>query len=694
MGRLKTRLDTVVDVAGIASNVQALGDYADKLKKLDASWAAMRQSLVESQYEAVELTNLLASAATETQKANAAMGRFASAAKTVHNTFDNMLRSTASLEKALARTSVSFVTVLGSAAVSAIGFAANLVFSAGAWTFWNILGLAPWVVAQRQAAAGLGASIGSYASYVTNFQALSGAGNYLAAAQSSRYDLTSSLNITLGRLSGGDTSERAIDIMRKAWGIAHANAGNPEWAVPAFKQAQLNNLDSTDAAELMATTKGDLEYYIEQWRKYKKLTDIPSDVAEKWASFATTLNSAGAQVEAAFGRNLAPLGEALNHVTEGLKDLAVSMGKSQNIKEWIKNVADGVDWLSKQVGGSAIKFYIDELVLGLTNLSKVLKYWAPIIAKTAGVAKGVYDWLMQPGGSKGARPLSEFLPSWLQEGNTQATPEVQTQPGARPSIRYGSRPPSSNGTNDRLDPSRVPQIDGNGNTVPTPGQAFAEVPPQEGETPQQLTARVQAHYPQLSHQQCVSMATVLAGTGRVTSYRRGDPFATTDVPVGTPLATFEDRFHRPSNLYDAGGTGSPGTDSSHVVVYAGTDADGNKMVWSTSAGERPHLMTLDPNSASHEHNPNAYYTINDPQGLPAGTRNPYRTRVMRERGLLPRPLPPMPVQPPLPMLQPIGADPGPQSSLRMDHNAYAPPYARVVNNTGMDCVVTHNPSYA
>ena len=110
---------------------------------------------------------------------------------------------------------------------------------------------------------------------------------------------------------------------------------------------------------------------------------------------------------------------------------------------------------------------------------------------------------------------------------------------------------------------------------------------ERGDTASQLADRIVLVNPCMTPAQCVSLVRGVAGSiERVTRWRRGDnAVERADLPCGTPLATFQDRDHRPSTTYDASGdhpgerrVGCPGNYSTHAVVLQSYIKDSNGLV--------------------------------------------------------------------------------------------------------------------
>lgn len=155
-------------------------------------------------------------------------------------------------------------------------------------------------------------------------------------------------------------------------------------------------------------------------------------------------------------------------------------------------------------------------------------------------------------------------------------------------------------------------------------------------TVDQQAAQIKALNPQLTNQECVTLAMKATGmTGSVTDWRRGSSWG--DVPVGGGAATFMNRDGSPSTMYDGGGidpaTGKPRVgirknDTTHALVKAPDAADGTPQAWEQYEGSGgPHLVQLhNDDSGGRIHNINNLYGINGADGktlgnVPASTGN-------------------------------------------------------------------------
>jgi hypothetical protein len=146
------------------------------------------------------------------------------------------------------------------------------------------------------------------------------------------------------------------------------------------------------------------------------------------------------------------------------------------------------------------------------------------------------------------------------------------------------------------------------------------------ETQSALYARIRATYPSLTNEQCVELVRKVTGISEgVTDWRRGTNVRDQRLPVGTPLATFMDRRGNPSQFYDAHeGVGAPGNNTTHAAILAGYTDDGI-LVAEQYVGAGPHLQEYKFNDRrGGEKAAENYYSINNPQGQPAGEHNPLK----------------------------------------------------------------------
>lgn len=142
-----------------------------------------------------------------------------------------------------------------------------------------------------------------------------------------------------------------------------------------------------------------------------------------------------------------------------------------------------------------------------------------------------------------------------------------------------------------------------------------------------LYARIRAAYPSLTNEQCVELVRKVTGIPEgVADWRRGTSVRDQRLPVGTPLATFMDRRGNPSQFYDAHqGVGAPGNNTTHAAILAGYTDDGILVAEQYVGSGGPHLQEYkfnDPRGG--EKAAESYYSINTPEGRPAGERNPLK----------------------------------------------------------------------
>ena len=214
--------------------------------------------------------------------------------------------------------------------------------------------------------------------------------------------------------------------------------------------------------------------------------------------------------------------------------------------------------------------------------------------------------LPQMTGGSGVSGASLSAPTYRQQAGLAPAP---TSAGG-PSEGGGSGGPTgAGGPSEGGEPSAAAIAGKSGSTLPS-------VPPIEGETQQELANRIKSVSPGLKNQQCVTLAKAAVGSSdSVTTWRKGANATSNELPVGTPVATFMDRKGGASERYDAGGTGSPGTGTTHAATVAGyiKDKDGKitgMQVWEQYTGSGgPRLKTYPAGQGFGEKNASNYHAI-------------------------------------------------------------------------------------
>jgi hypothetical protein len=148
--------------------------------------------------------------------------------------------------------------------------------------------------------------------------------------------------------------------------------------------------------------------------------------------------------------------------------------------------------------------------------------------------------------------------------------------------------------------------------------------------PHLLYDRIQATYPHLSNEQCVTLVRAVAGIKEgVWDWHRGVGVGEGNLPTGTPVATFLDRSGKPSEFYDAHeGYGAPGNNTTHTAILMGYTKDGilvSEQYVGSHGAQLHEYKWNDPRGG--EKTAENYFSVNDSLGLPAGENNPYRSSV-------------------------------------------------------------------
>lgn len=146
------------------------------------------------------------------------------------------------------------------------------------------------------------------------------------------------------------------------------------------------------------------------------------------------------------------------------------------------------------------------------------------------------------------------------------------------------------------------------------------IKPYPNESEEQLAERIKRLSPNLTNEQCVSLAkSAMGDQSSVTTWRRGEGVSSGNLKPGTPVATFMDRRGNPSERYDAGGIGAPGNNTTHAGVFSGYERDraGNitgMRMWEQYRGSGgPHLKfyPMDDRRGGAKSGSN-YYSIQTP----------------------------------------------------------------------------------
>jgi D-alanyl-D-alanine carboxypeptidase len=243
---------------------------------------------------------------------------------------------------------------------------------------------------------------------------------------------------------------------------------------------------------------------------------------------------------------------------------------------------------------------------------------------------------------KQATPAPSATPSGPGVSSTVTTAPTYTPGGGRNvPVAAPAAQQQSNGsmTSPGTTPSAEPSTAAIGGKS---GSALPSVPPIQGESQQELANRIKSVAPHLKNQQCVTLAKAAVGSNdSVTTWRKGANATDNELPVGTPVATFMDRKGKASERYDAGGTGSPGTLTTHAATVAGyvKDKDGKitgMQVWEQYTGSGgPRLKTYPAGQGFGEKNASNYHAIEqegkDGQRVALGKSNPYQQYLEKQR---------------------------------------------------------------
>jgi hypothetical protein len=639
---IRTIIGIDVNAEDLAAATAMVAKFKGHSAAISAKWSGLFGSskpsdAAQSVKSAKEAANAVGLAAKSSES-------MASGAHKASGAMKTLAFHTGNVSKNIALTTFSLLK-----AIPLTGIIAGLVGS-GVGLF-GISEMARGVAERRRQALGLGASYGGVSSFKTNFARYGVGEGALSAASAATFDPTDPAFIALltaGVKPGNDAASTAAAVIHA---IPRLMAGTPDAEIgPKAEALRLTQFATVQQIIAIMHTKPEERAAQEaHYRSDVQTFNITSKSQLAWANFSTALNRAEATIEKVLASQLVGLATPFEHLSEGLAKFIGIVGDSPDVKAFLDQIEAWLlkfsDTLTSDAASSAGKSVISGLDRALGVLRKVYNFAKGASVVYGNVKRGIgivqtQDFWNNVGRGAEYVGTSEF---WRDVG--KGAQYVQT-PAFRADIDAGAaslgftkiKPEAPRGLLSKpaqfnMHVAGMAQSPTLEKTEVNAGSAAVSATPPtpiDGETQDQLLARIKRLYPTFSGEACVELAKKTAGmAGSVWDWRRGDNAITHKLPVGTPVATFEDRQHNPSQFYDAHiGTGAIGANSTHAAVVAGYTKDGIILAEQYVGSHGVHLHEYKTGDVrGGEKDALHYFAVNDVNNLPAGSHNPYREQL-------------------------------------------------------------------
>ena len=476
--------------------------------------------------------------------------------------------------------------------------------------FYGLSRMASGVSSRRTAAAQLGTTYGGLQTARAAFGRIGGVESIVGGLSGALHStqgmapLFSLMGGSAERLRGGDPVEAFAAILPRLKALAdRAEPGNLRERLKAMGLDRIGVSVET-MKMLKSMSREEVDDMLKTYRENKQRQELSSEAQRNLQDFTRALDLAGARMTTLLGENLVRLTPAIGQVAETFASVLEKLLNSE-VGKWLesldKEILKFADWIDSPDFAASIEAFV----------SKV---------ETAGrlfTAFGVE-----------AKPQTRFQRRTVvdEKGNqheetVEVTPDLPKGQARRRIMEHihpgeVSTPKPGHGRMMLKESTR-----GAGFTPAVPA-------PRPGESVESVAARIRDVRPDLESEQCVALAKAMVGSSAsVRTWRRGENVLSGNLQPGTPIATFMDRSGRPSDRYDAGGTGAPGNHTTHAAVFESYARDKDGRIVGMTVHEQykgsggPHRKTYGLGGFGTRNAAN-YYSINDSSGRPLGRANP------------------------------------------------------------------------
>lgn len=366
---VKSIIDVDVNDASFGAFLAKFKSYEEQVKKMPAHWRQQQKPLGDARKtfevmvgDAVKLTHearLLAAA----EEVVARMTRTTSQywgiiAQRTRDVAGNIHGATASLLRWASLTSV-FSGLLGLGGL------------------WGLERMAEGVASRRRAAAGIGVGFGQHAAFGLNFDRFVDAQAMMANVGGGLSDATSPAYAAM--LAAGvhprdksNAADTSIAILKQ---IPRLFQGVPTHLIgPKAQALGLPNLgiDAEVIKRYMTALPGEREQQENKYREDAKALDLQKEAARQWQDFTTQMMRAASKIEMVFVRGLTPLVPSLTKVSESFIYLVESLGRSEDLKKWIGDVAGGLREFADYVKTDEFKIGVKDFAEGVVAIAKAI----------------------------------------------------------------------------------------------------------------------------------------------------------------------------------------------------------------------------------------------------------------------------------------------------------------------------------
>jgi soluble lytic murein transglycosylase-like protein len=260
----------------------------------------------------------------------------------------------------MARDTGAIAKNIGSATTSLLKWAGLTSVFGGLLSAGGLFGidrLAQSAAGQRRSAQGLGLSTNTRSAFDINYGRVLDTGSFLGNVNDALHD--SSKRWILGGAGLGENDIRGQDTA----GVSSALLPHLKQIADQTPDAQLAQvmqargldqiLSLQDMQRLKAQSPADMAKFAAGYGKDKNTLSVADDTNKAWQDFTVQMTRAGATMEKVFITDLGPLAKPISDVSAAFTDLVDALLTNKNVKQWIVDLADGLEHAAKYIGTDA-----------------------------------------------------------------------------------------------------------------------------------------------------------------------------------------------------------------------------------------------------------------------------------------------------------------------------------------------------
>ncbi|HVY15949.1 MAG TPA: lytic transglycosylase domain-containing protein [Rhodopila sp.] len=384
--------------------------YQRLLKNSSSDWSKVTQEIDGSRESFQKMV--------ESSKARLAQTRLTAAAeKEAANQLD---RSTNASERQahawrdLAKNAGSFASKIADSTRSLLRWASITGVISGVLGAGGLFGIERLAVSagnQRRSALGLGVTPGQLTASSLNLGRLVDPGALLGGVNEALHDPTktapfAALGLNAQAEERKGTAQAAIDVMRAYRSLLDRT--DPALRGLVTQQYGLGQFgfNGETANRVANTPRAEFDSILRQQQIDARTLDLTQQQQKAWQDLQVQLNRAAATIEKTFTVALTDLAKPIGDVSVGLTHLVESLGRSDEVKTLIGDVANGLEGFAKFVGTPEFKTDVQTFGQGVKQLAEdiswALKKLGALDTKTVEneAGGGVLGWIL--GGPFGA----------------------------------------------------------------------------------------------------------------------------------------------------------------------------------------------------------------------------------------------------------------------------------------------------